>query len=577
MRPGRLPHDHRSVKGIAALGALAAATLLATGSAGGATHAVQGATVGVYPSATSVRASTPVQGRAAAAISLASGAGGVEDSVLVVSGADRVQLTDATLQAPLQLAFFFAHYVSFGGTLVPDALLPWSGDPRATEQRNQPLWVQVTVPPGTPAGTYTGGVGVVADGVTTRVPIAVKVYPVSLPAANDAGAGLLTAFHVAAQTYGNTVNALYGVPGSTSVPELYRFLARYRLSPSSWGYGAPRSESGYQSDRRWWMDAAGEMVDAVGARSFAAMAIPISNNRTAQANWIAGLSPNAPETWCSYLQNVHGFWQSHDWLASYPYLYGEDEPGLAGFKLVARQATAVHRCFPGGHVIVTGNPSAENEFLWNGGGDDVDAWVVLASRYYGEYTVPKMSRAGRSRATEKLKLIDQARRRGKAIWTYTYPNTKTPGFTATEPLSNDRVFFEWAALEGIGGVLYGEGTTTYRGGSNPLDSVGQNGAFVLVYPGRDGPIASARLEQIRNGIEDWEILRLVRQKRGAAAVRTILGSLFSTTRSGVELGCTVGCQLKTKTPFSWPTWSQDASTPAKLEQVEARALAEASS
>jgi len=538
---------------------------------------VRGIAIGVYPSATTVRASSPIPGQAADSIVLDAAAGEQLDSVIVVRGAGQVEVGDPTLQAPLALQLLFAHYVSFDATLVPDALLPWDGSRRAAEQRNQPLWVRVTVPAGTAAGTYAGSLDVVADGVAKTVPITVHVFPVSLPAPNDPNGSLLTAFHVAAQSYGNEVNRLYGVPGSTSVPELYRFLAAYRVSPSSWGYGQPRAVSGYQSDRRWWMDDAGQMVSAVGDRAFAAMAIPISNNRTAPSNYVAGLSPSQPETWCPYLQAVHGFWQSHGWLASYPYLYGEDEPGPAGFELVGRQATVVHRCFPGGHVIVTGNPSEENRFLWNGGSDDVDDWVVLANRYYGKYTVPKLAREGRSNATYQLKLIDAARSRGKSIWAYTYPNTHTPGFTATEPLSDGRMFFAWAALEDIRGVLYGEGTTTYAAHGNPLDSVARDGSFVLAYPGRSGPIASARLEQIRNGIEDWEIMRLVRQRHGAAAVRRILGTLFSTTASGVELGCTVGCQLKTATPFSWPAWSHDASTAAKLEQVESRALAAASS
>jgi hypothetical protein len=564
------------VKRLGLLAALVCWLLLLAGAAGASTSARRSATIGVYPSATTIRASEPIPGKAAAGVSLNMAAGEQEDAVIAVVGAQQVRIDAPTLDAPLQLGLRFAHYVSFGGTLVPDALLPWDGSARRTEQRNQPLWLQVTVPAGTAAGTYQGQVTVVADDVTRTIPIGVRVFPVSLPAPNQVSGSLLTAFHVAAQSYGNMVNKLFDIGGDTSVPELYRFLASYRLSPSSWGYGAPSSRSGYAKDRRWWMDDAGQMTAAVGNRDFAAMAIPVSNNRTAPRNFIAGLSPDQPETWCSYLQSVHAFWQSHDWLASYPYLYGQDEPGLAGFKVVGRQAAAVHQCFPGGHVLVTGNPSEDNRFLWNGGSDDVDDWVVLASRYYGKYTVPKLSRQGISNATEKLKLIDQVRGRGKMIWTYTYPNTKTPGFTATEPLSNDRLFFEWAALEDIQGVLYGEGTTTYAGGASPYDAVGQDGAFVLVYPGRDSPVPSARLEQIRNGIQDWEILNIARQKHGAAAVRTILGGLFSATRSGVELGCTVGCQLKTDTPFSWPTWSHDASTPAKLEQAKLAALTAAS-
>ena len=75
-----------------------------------------------------------------------------------------------------------------------------------------------------------------------------------------------------------------------------------------------------------------------------------------------------------------------------------DEPGAAQFRTVERQATVTHSCFPGSHVIVTGKPTAQNHYLWNGGKDDVDVWVVLASRYYGEYTNPSLSRRGISHA-----------------------------------------------------------------------------------------------------------------------------------------------------------------------------------
>jgi hypothetical protein len=253
-----------------------------------------------------------------------------------------------------------------------------------------------------------------------------------------------------------------------------------------------------------------------------------------------------------------------------------DEPGTTRFKVVQQQAKAAHACFAGSHVVVTGRPTAENRYLWNGGTDDVDDWVVLASRYYGEYTTPSQHV---SRATQNLKLIDAARQRGKQIWAYTYDagSHSTPGFTATEPLSDPRLFVDWTALEGITGLLYGQGTTTYTTEGNPLDSNDkEKGSYVLVYPGRNGPIASARLEVIREGIEDWEILNVVRHKHGNAAVVRLLSSLFSTTSSGAELGCTVGCQLKTSTPYSWPTWSRDATTPQKVAQMRAAALQAAS-
>src|SRR5207248_4319192 len=138
-----------------------------------------------------------------------------------------------------------------------------------------------------------------------------------------------------------------------------------------------------------------------------------------------------------------------------------------------------------------------------------------------------------------------AQDRGAAVWSYTYSGVPgSPGFAATEPLSDPRVFLLWNALEAIPGVLYSEGTTSY-GKGNPLDAIG-TGDYVLLYPGPNGPIPSARLEQIRDGIEDWEILNAVRLRRGSAVVRRILGAagLFSADAQGVKLACNLFCDIK---------------------------------
>jgi len=135
------------------------------------------------------------------------------------------------------------------------------------------------------------------------------------------------------------------------------------------------------------------------------------------------------------------------------------------------------------------------------------------------------------------------------------------------------VFILWNALEHLTGVLYGDGTTSYNSG-DPLQSVALQGDFVLVYPSASEPIASARLEQIRDGIEDWAIYDIVRRRDGLGAVRSILGGngLFSVSASGVKLGCTQSCDLKSGTKFSWPLWSHDASTAGRIEAAKLKAL-----
>jgi hypothetical protein len=548
--------------------------VLAISASSGSARTMQ-VSVGVYPSGTTIGPSSAAPGHAASSASLAMPIGGVDDATILVRGARNVAIRSQTIAAPLQARLFFAHYVSVDGRQVPDALLPWDGSQRATEHTNQPLWLQVTVPYGTAPGTYAGSVQVVADGRSTAVPISVAVSPVTLPRQNQVAGSLLTAFNFSPQSYGAKVSELYGVSPETALPELFRFFASYRLSPNNWGYGNPRAPSGYTSDRRWWLDKSGQMISAVGEPSqFASMWIPVSNQRWSPSTYVGGRSPYKPETWCSYLRSVHGFWQQHGWLGSYPYLWGMDEPGLPSFRIVDRQAKVTHTCFPGSHVIVTGRPSLQNRFLWNGGKDDVDAWVVLASRYYGQYTNPGQTQRHISHATANLALINAVRRRGKQVWTYTYAaaSHSTPGFTATEPATDPRVFVDWAALEGITGLLYGQGTSSYSKGNPLVSNDRAGGSFALLYPGRDGPIASARLEVLREGIEDWEILNVVRQRHGSASVRMLLSGLFSTTSAGAKLGCTIGCPLRTRTPYSWPLWSHDASTPAKAARMRAAAL-----
>jgi hypothetical protein len=497
-----------------------------------------------------------------------------EGAWLVASNAKSVSAAvDGSALGPLKAQVYFGHFVSFGGQAVPDALLPWNGSAHTTERPNQPLYLQVAVPPDAQPGGYRATVTVTADGLETAVPVSIRVFDVRLPAPSTLQGNLLTAFHVVPESYVNKVDALFHLGSnaarSAANVKLFSFLASHRISPAGWGFGEPRTRSGYASSKKWWLDSSGNMVKESPA-SFATLRIPISNQRASARNRIAGISPFELEPWCDYLRAVRSFWESHGWLDGHlSYLYPLDEPGLAGMRLLARQSATAHRCWPGSKTLVTGNPTGANRFVWDGkGDDDVDIWAVLSRRYYGRY----------GDARGNLASIGQARRAGKMVWSSTYTGVDgSPGYNAAEPLSDARVFLLWNALEGIQGTLYAQGLTSYTKG-NPLDAVGASGESVLVYPGADGPLASARLEQIRDGIEDWDLFDLVRRKRGPAVVRTILGDagLFSVTPDRVLLACTIGCELHGATRYSWPQWSHDAATAQKIEAAHLQALRVAS-
>ena len=137
----------------------------------------------------------------------------------------------------------------------------------------------------------------VADGSQDVGPdLTVTVSPVTLPRQNQVAGSLLTAFNFSPQSYANKAAELYGVSPESTLPGLFSFLASYRLSPNSWGYGNPRSASGYTSDRRWWLDKTEQMVAAAGQPAqFASMWIPISNNRWSPSTYVGGRSPYKPQ------------------------------------------------------------------------------------------------------------------------------------------------------------------------------------------------------------------------------------------------------------------------------------------
>ena len=535
----------------------------------------------MYPSAQTIQASGPLPPGGTSKIRLNAARNEVEDAVIAVAGATSVAVNvDGSSLAPLTVRLFWGHYVLFGAKPIPDALMPWDGIRRSVEKPNQPIWVQVSVPTGTAPGIYKGSVIVTADDKQTAIPLAVKVFNAALPPPGQAAGSLLTLFNFSAQTYLNTVDSLYGLRANDSFlaanEQLYGFLSRYRISPASWGYGDPKSASGYTTSSRWWLDAAHNMAEQMAAsEGFAGMWVPISNNRWAPRNYVGGLSPSAPESWCAYLGAVRSFWQAHGWLnGTLPFVYGWDEGNFAQQRIVARQVAAVHRCFPEAKVMMTGNPSpsGKNRFLLNGN-SRLDIWTVLANRFYGEFTVPEKQKAGKSRARKWYDAIEKARASGSMIWSYNDWGAGAPRFLATEPLSDSPMLILWTALEDVQGILYGENMTAYQRG-NPLGAVSRQGAYVLMYPSPGSPIASARLEEIRDGIEDWEILDIVRHKRGQAAVRGILGAagLFSATRAGVKLACSVGCELKGPYTDSWPIWSHDLTTARKIERAKLAAL-----
>jgi hypothetical protein len=89
---------------------------------------------------------------------------------------------------------------------------------------------------------------------------------------------------------------------------------------------------------------------------------------------------------------------------------------------------------------------------------------------------------------------------------------------------------------GINGLLYWSTTnwvSTRDVWTNPLTFGGQyNMEGSLLYPGVDagvqGLVGSIRLKEIREGLEDYEYIRLLAERRGAAAAEEIVKRIART-------------------------------------------------
>jgi hypothetical protein len=337
-----------------------------------------------------------------------------------------------------------------------------------------------------------------------------------------------------------------------------------------------------------------------GAYPFTTMRLPLGTQRAPTSR--TGVSPREPQGWKDYLNdNVLPFWRAHGWLDR-ALAWGWDEPGaVSSRQFAAPQACAAHAARV--TYLTTGAPArriaarrvtipwgqgtrsftipahgGDNSFLWDDQGcDDVDVWAVLSRRFYGSFATPVEQAAHVDVARELRPAIRAARARGASIWSFTYEaGLGSPGYAATEPATDARVFGLWNALEGTDGTLYADGMVSY-GGLDPYQRLTQQGQHVLIYPARssaDDPVPSLRLENLRDGIEDADLARMVVAQRGRPALLAILARehIFSIRGNRLLLGCTSGCDFITGTKYAWPRYRRGAGTAAALERVHTALL-----
>ncbi len=430
------------------------------------------------------------------------------------------------------LTLYREHYVEVGkpsprsveGTgWYPDALIPFASPETGAPlkggrfvgapfdvpaERNQPIWIEVHVPKGQTPGVYRGSLTVTAEGVKpVRVPVELTVWPFELPDTPSMRSDFGGLDSRVAEAFGMKA----GSPEFKPVERRFAAaMAAHRLCPPIPWYLYPRTNADGSIDPAATHAALKEWIDTFHVTGFALRLIgddPAGKDR---------------ERATRHLQAMYAYLKAHGW-EKMAYVYVLDEPNdAAAYEEVRRRAKLIHEAQPGIKVLCTEQPTSQDP-AWGTLVGAVDIWVPLW---------PLLEeKAGAERLAA-----------GEELWSYTAlcqggKGQETPFWEIDFPLLNYRVPMWQSYRYGMAGLLYWSTVYWAKAGNvwtNPLTYEQYNGEGSLFYPGSavgyDGPVASMRLKQLREGLEDYEYLRLLERlggKEDAARLARKIGASWT--------------------------------------------------
>jgi hypothetical protein len=428
----------------------------------------------------------------------------------------------------------------------PDALIPsvdrYTHEKRAAfpfelvRRRNQPVWVEVYVPPSSPPGLYEGKVHVLISGDRKiSIPFQLEVWNFTLPSTSS----LVTTFGLSGM---GAVRRHFGK--YTNDEELYDISFLYQKSALlhrisvHGGSGVPPAFSVVDGQVQIdWKNFDAENGPFMDGLVFA----PNEPLFGARATSIAVRTPDkltAPEHRIQYWQLVARHFRDKGWMDRlFNYLW--DEPAQNQFPAMIELGKVVHRADPEIKNLVTAPLHRE----W---ADFIGIWSPVINCFerrpghddYCEMTVERPK-------------YDSELAQGKKLWWYQACSshgcnivggdyfTGWPSYMVDHDSVQHRIM-EWFSWKyGVEGELYFNMNEAYFK-LDPWKDIrlfGGNGDGTLFYPGRPDviggtthiPIESIRLKLIREGLEDYEYLVMLEKMAGRATVGRHVDSLIRRT------------------------------------------------
>ncbi len=454
----------------------------------------------------------------------------------------------------------------------------------ATAGSTQPYYVLYRVPDDAAPGVYRGSLKITctaSDGTAVpdlTIPVSFQVYPFSV-----AQRTLKTSFgmHLNWAMIANSASGMWlGTnanpgPEATRVAERttfkgdqlggwFKFMSDHRITPQAmlpaWESGsdwAPPTDNGDMVARDAYLQ---DYLGTGSATTWQGRKLAFNTVKMPEygaPSYVADpfTSTSATTKAIQYYRTMKSEVGAEN--LSKTYVYPVDEPSASKRAFVEKYATFIHANIPGLKFFVTTDPVTMNNTLLK----NVDIYGTKLHFFYRDYDI-------------WVKKILAAK---KSVWIYSHATTwqnVVPNYLIDQPLTSSRVQ-GWIAYDTKAeGLLYFSinawrekvGSSVYRDAyADPLSyrtTTGgvpfyANGDGSLVYPGYypalglyvegSPPVGSLRMEGLRDGLEDYEYLKLISAKYGTAkatAYSRRIVSALPARKPGVLL---------------FPTWEKKAS------------------
>jgi Domain of unknown function (DUF4091) len=420
----------------------------------------------------------------------------------------------------------------------PDALIPridrYSGEKRNAfpfkllRRYAQPIWIEIYVPPSTAPGTYRGDIAMTLNGKReATIPVTVDVWSFALPSTsslpNSYGLNGLTAVRQHLGKYTNDDDVIR-FTNMYRKGALWHRLSVYNgsmLPPRTSYYGGKLAVDWTRYDKE-----VAPFLDGTAIRR----GEPLYGAKSTSIDVPAMRTIGDDEKKVLYLRAFANHFREKGWFDRlFNYLW--DEPRPENYPEVVRQGKLAHAAVPDIKNLVTASFHSD----WAG---VVDIFVPLINCFAfkpGNLTncdqqieQPKMPNLWwyQSCASHGCNIVGGEYFRG---W---------PSYVIDVDAVANRIM-PWIAWKyNIRGELYYAMNEAYSRKEDAWDHIylfGGNGDGTLFYPGRprtiggttDIPIESIRLKLIRDGLEDYEYLRLLALEQGQAAAERYVDRLVT--------------------------------------------------